>query len=245
MIFYFTGTGNSYEVAKILAEEDEAVININDAMRENHYVYSLKEGERLGFSFPVYAYTINDIVLQFIHRLVVMNVTYTYAIITCGASIGDLPGYLKTELGKRHIKLNYAKKVVMGDNAVFFYDIDSDEKLEEVHEKSFDSLLKIKKDIQEEKESKIYGGMISKLCRPVYHTSTSTKKFYVEESCISCGKCARNCPTQAITLIDGKPVWIKSNCTKCTACINRCPVHAIQYGKKTAHRNRYENPILR
>ena len=56
---------------------------------------------------------------------------------------------------------------------------------------------------------------------------------------------AANCPAQAITLENGRPVWTKKKCLKCCACINRCPVKAIQYGKKTASRGRYVNPVLK
>ena len=38
---------------------------------------------------------------------------------------------------------------------------------------------------------------------------------------------------------------IHINEEKCNGCINRCPVSAIQYGKKTASRGRYVNPVLK
>ena len=73
----------------------------------------------------------------------------------------------------------------------------------------------------------------------------STKAFYADEKCIGCGKCASICPAGTIEMIDGHPAWTKSKCLKCCGCINRCPVSAIQYGKKTASRGRYVNPVLK
>ena len=73
----------------------------------------------------------------------------------------------------------------------------------------------------------------------------STRKFRAEATCIHCGKCAANCPSGAISMVDGRPVWTKSKCLKCCACINRCPVSAIQYGRKTVKRGRYVNPVLK
>ena len=46
-------------------------------------------------------------------------------------------------------------------------------------------------------------------------------------------------------MTDGRPVWTKNKCLKCCGCINRCPVSAIQYGKRTASRGRYVNPVLK
>ena len=73
----------------------------------------------------------------------------------------------------------------------------------------------------------------------------STKPFHADDSCIHCGKCASVCPAGAITMVEGRPVWTKNKCLKCCGCINRCPVSAIQYGKRTASRGRYVNPVLK
>jgi len=67
----------------------------------------------------------------------------------------------------------------------------------------------------------------------------ATSRFSVDESCNTCGLCARICPIQAIQLKDGKPVWVKKDCTQCMGCINRCPQQAIQLGSGTRDRGRY------
>lgn len=48
------------------------------------------------------------------------------------------------------------------------------------------------------------------------------------DGCTSCGACAKACPTQAITLIDGKPVTDPSECIWCAACVKFCPTGARQ-----------------
>lgn len=63
----------------------------------------------------------------------------------------------------------------------------------------------------------------------------------MEDSCIGCGKCARNCPVSAIAMENKKPVWVKEKCTLCLGCLHRCPVFAIQYGKHTKAHGQYEN----
>lgn len=51
--------------------------------------------------------------------------------------------------------------------------------------------------------------------------------FAITESCISCGKCARNCPQQCI--VPGKPFEIQQeHCLHCGLCYENCPVSAIK-----------------
>ena len=53
MIYYFSGTGNSYAAAKFLAEGlGEDLMDIAAAVREGNYEHKLEEGEKLGFVFP-------------------------------------------------------------------------------------------------------------------------------------------------------------------------------------------------
>ena len=56
MIFYFTGTGNSLYAAQKLSDEGEQIVSMVDALRSKAFHYTLSEGEKLGFVFPVYFY---------------------------------------------------------------------------------------------------------------------------------------------------------------------------------------------
>ena len=105
MIFYFTGTGNSLFAAKTLARDGEEVISVIEAVRSKAFRYALKEGEPLGFVFPVYFYTVSDPVLELVRNLTVENASFVYAVIPCGASIGAAGGFLKSELKKRGLEL--------------------------------------------------------------------------------------------------------------------------------------------
>lgn len=68
--------------------------------------------------------------------------------------------------------------------------------------------------------------------------------FYATDACISCGLCARVCPTGTITLsASGRPQWADT-CVQCVACIHRCPVRAIEYGKETRKKGRYCHPQI-
>ena len=69
MIFYFSGTGNSAWVARRLAEgQNEELLSIVMEIDKGKE-YKLKEGEKVGFVFPVYAWGPPEMVLRFIHQL--------------------------------------------------------------------------------------------------------------------------------------------------------------------------------
>ena len=246
MIFYFTGTGNSLYAAKKLADESEQIVSIVEALRGKAFHYTLKEGEALGFVFPVYFYTVSDPVLELVRKLTVENTGFVYAVIPCGASIGAAGGLLKSELKKRGLELQRVDALVVPDGALIFYDIDSPEKMRKTLEAATKELASIKRAIDRRESNVIKGSpALGKVWLAAYHACMSTKPFHADEKCIGCGKCASICPAGAIEMIDGRPAWTKSKCLKCCGCINRCPVSAIQYGKKTASRGRYVNPVLK
>ena len=88
MIFYFSGTGNSAWVARQLAKgQNEELLSIAMEIDRNK-AYKLKEGEKVGFVFPVYAWGPPKIVLRFIHQLKLDKPGYLFFVCTCGDDTG-------------------------------------------------------------------------------------------------------------------------------------------------------------
>ncbi len=74
---------------------------------------------------------------------------------------------------------------------------------------------------------------------------------YVNENCIYCGLCARNCPVSAITVNRAEKHWEvnKSACILCGTCESKCPKQAITLNRNakrpaaTAARKSFALPI--
>ncbi|MDO4799349.1 MAG: 4Fe-4S binding protein [Bacillota bacterium] len=49
--------------------------------------------------------------------------------------------------------------------------------------------------------------------------------YVIHDSCIACGACEAQCPTNTITMGDGLYV-VGQDCIDCGACANVCPVDA-------------------
>ncbi|MBI5522305.1 MAG: 4Fe-4S binding protein [Desulfarculus sp.] len=51
-------------------------------------------------------------------------------------------------------------------------------------------------------------------------------EFYLDH-CQGCGACARDCPDQAIVMVEDRPVWDQAACQGCLACSKACPTECI------------------
>lgn len=251
MIFYFSGTGNSFHAAKTIADtQNERLISIAEELDKNNesYVYNLKDNELLAFVYPVYAWAPPRIVLDFISKIKVNGKKpYVISLCTCGDEEGNATRVLQKALLKKGIHLDSAFSVRMPNNYIIGFDVDPEDLKQQKIQNAQKELEKINKIIKDRKSGVFglvhgkYSFIKTSIINPLFNKfAIDTRNFYADDSCTGCGLCEKVCPIHTIK-IDKKPVWGKE-CARCLACIHRCPVHAIQYGKATLNKGRYVYP---
>ena len=71
-------------------------------------------------------------------------------------------------------------------------------------------------------------------------TTDYSKKLKIDDNCIGCGLCVKNCPMGNLSLKDGKAVSA-NRCAMCYRCISTCPKQAVLLlGKHVYEQCRYE-----
>jgi len=249
-IYYFSGTGNSLQVARDLASrmEDAEVYPISAAMEESLEL----PADKVGIVFPVYAWGMPGIVKKFISRFKDNDPRYFFSIATCGeypaGALQQVSNYLKS----KGIKLSAGFSIVMPSNYIIWGGAISEDSQKAMFAECEKRLTDIEAVITKgesrpvDKDSAfknvLLTGVVNKLSVPNF--AKMDRSFLSDEKCNHCGICSRVCPVKNIEMKDGKPEW-KHKCEQCLACIQWCPKEAIQYGSKTSVRKRYQNPNTR
>lgn len=254
MIFYFSGTGNSLDIAKDIAKnQNEQLVSIAKEMNSGKeiYEYELGENEKIIFIYPIYAWAPPKMVLDFVSKLKISNYNKNYisTIACCGENIGNAVSLLKNKLDDKGLILNSGFSVTMPNNYIIMGTVDSDDKeklkldnakslLVEINntiKNSKNDIYKLEKGFAPRVRTYLLGGLFNKF-------PMKTEQFIVNDECIGCGICESVCNNNCIK-IDKKPLW-SGECSQCLACISYCPKKAINYGKGTVNKKRYKNPSI-
>lgn len=245
MIFYFSGTGNTKYIAERLSQSiNDRLIEITADLYSSGLNFDLGDDEKVGILSPVYWYGVPVEVMNFASKVKFNNYKnqYVYTLTTYGGSAGRFAEQLENILKNNGIILNAKMGVRMADNYIIGFNPPPMEKRIEYNTEAVRKLKEFipKIEARESVDDLNRGGMrfISPVIRPLYEKTNRSKKFRTTSACTSCGKCARECPCNALAMVEGKPKW-NEKCSQCLKCINCCPNRAIEYGKGTVKRDRY------
>ena len=253
MIYYFSGTRNSrYAAMRLggLTGEEVRFIPSRDAYTEN---LNVAKDKSVGFVFPVYAWGVPPIVMDFIGRLpeaftedIRQNRIPVWCVATGGDETGMAVEMLRKELDKRGLILSGAWSLIMPNVYVLLPGFGTDSKDVETRKLSeavgriehiADSVNtgKLDKDVHLGPWPRVKTSVVYPLFKK---WGVNTKKWHYTEACIGCGKCARACPVGNIAMIEGRPHW-GTDCTSCCACYHVCPTRGAQYGSVTKNAGQY------
>jgi len=252
MIIYFSATGNSQFVAEqIAAATQDKVISVRQALANDEKIFVLAENENFGVIVPTYFGGFPSIVQDFFEKIKI-NVEgknhYNFFVATCGGGFGNIQVEAKKTFQNFGLNLDASFAIFMVDNWTPYFDL-TDKKYVDEAEKKVEPALNqiIEKILSKEKiqlEKTISAEESAKRIE-MYENLRQTKNFTVNENCVGCGKCARQCPLQAIEIQNKKPAWIKKFCTLCFGCLHCCPKNAINFNNQTEGHGQYHNPRIK
>ncbi len=243
MILFFSGTGNSQYVAKILAEKTkDDIVSINKLVKQGNQKQLVSQDKPLVFVCPTYAWRIPKVVEDFIKSVDFSGSNKVYFILTCGLSTSNALGYIKQLCKVKGFELEGFADIIMPENYIAMYNAPDKVTADKIIQKSMPKILKIAEDIRDEipfpvltTKPSLKSGVVNTV---FYKFFVKSKGFYTTEKCISCKKCVQLCPLNNIEIKEDKPIW-QNNCTHCMACISGCPTLAIEYKNKTQGKPRY------
>ena len=225
----------------------DGMVFIPDAEREDRYDFSLAEGERVGFVFPIYSWAPPKLVLDFIQKMrFSAPPAYLYFVCTCGDNCGQTEKIVRRAVRAKGWELSACCSVQMPETYIGMpgFKLDTDAN---ALRKTTDAEVKIahvaNRLLNEERFSDMTVGgfawLKSRVINPGFNRfATDDSKYRYTDQCIHCGKCVDICPLKNISLDEGHPKW-HGHCTMCMACYHHCPVNAIQYGKATVGKGQY------
>ena len=243
MIYYFSGTGNSAWVARMLADATaDRCEDMSTYLKNGWHPPPLVPGERLGLVFPVHAWRPPRVVLDFINQLPPPSEeSYVFAVCTMGGFAGNTFAFLR-----QFIRLDSCYSVLMPENYILLAGRESDAQIKHKISAAKALIPEIAASILAGKKAflvkrgllpSFFTGCIGAL----FNWRVNDRKFHTTAKCNGCGTCAGLCPLSNISLDNGQPRW-QGNCIHCMACLQRCPQQAIEYGKITLSRKRYVFP---
>jgi ferredoxin len=249
-IIYFTGTGNSLAVARLLGAglPQVTIISINEMLRQSLFTL---ETDTCGFIFPVYCQNAPEIVRRLVRLIKLPTDSYIFSIATHNGDPGHSHFTLDRILRKngQHLKAGFA--ILMPGNSITPYDSTNSDEETQRRLQAAPARVDIIADNILEKASLPYDGLDSlrkhqKGIRNMFRHRILyrvPKYFWATDKCNRCGLCVNICPENNIHLDSNSPKW-GTHCQMCQACIHWCPQSAIQNGKDTMNRKRYHHPDI-
>lgn len=251
IIYYFSGTGNSKNVAKWFSEIaaklgiDCIITNIAGINRIS--IPTPPSNALLVIVSPIHGFNYPPIMLNFISRFPKANNNVLLMCTRAGMLIGkyNVPGLtgiaflLSAFLLKlKGYSLTGMVPVDLPSNWISIHPGLNERTVKYLHEKNKEKVkacaervISGKKDFRALRDI-IQDIIISPVSLGYYFVGRFifAKTFYASGDCDNCDICIKGCPVKAIIKVDERPYWT-FDCESCMKCIGNCPLKAIE----TAH----------
>ncbi|MEE4195955.1 MAG: EFR1 family ferrodoxin [Anaerolineae bacterium] len=259
-IFYFSGTGNTWWVAKELADAlnnwgfDSKIFSI-EQINPDTVAYLVNTAEVVGLGYPIYGSDAPETMKDFIRALPPVKTPKPMMIyVTQLEWSGDGAYFMHKEIEQKGYTIKWAVHFNMPNNIAVdifpFNLLNSSCEYVEFAEKLIDSAAKVQDLAKKIKENKkwIMGN------HPLAWAAAWVQRgpfrwvmglirdrlFSVnQKKCIQCSRCENICPVDNVRLnVAGFPEW-SDHCILCMRCFNYCPMAAINVFGKPFNRKRF------
>lgn len=236
-IIYFSGTGNTKYVGDYLGKklsngDNEVKINSID---KNPKID--EDTELLILGGPIYAGNVPEKMIRWVLRNV-PNKNIDCIVYSTSAGLKNANGVisLAKKLEKKGYNILSKDTYVMPRNFYFgSYEKNTDKEIKDMVEevdKKMDALIdKINEKSLTPLEKYTKGVLGKDLLAETFSVMARFmgKNFSVDDTCVKCGLCVKNCPENNIVFNDNKNIKFLNKCMLCTRCIHNCPKNAINY----------------
>ena len=244
-IFFFSGTGNSFDIALRLAEEMQGTDIYNLACIDEMPTATYK---RVGFVFPVYGFTMPNIVARFLSSYKFDKDTYYFSILTMGGFAFGAKYRTRMKVENAGGYLNYVDTIYMPENYILFSKVPSGKIINEHLRNAANRVKSLCSDIMAHKKKRAMKPLTYYVTKKTAKAELEKLKgtaqnFVISGRCAKCGLCVRLCPVNNISM-DTAEITFANHCECCLCCIHACPMEAINYLDKTIGKKRYINPNI-
>lgn len=238
-IFYFSGTGNTEIIARLLSESYERkqieveLFRIEDIVSHKKS-FDINDFDMIGVGHPVLGFGASGITDQFARMLPSCPAKKAFVFKTASS-----PHYLNQGASDTVIQAMEEKGYQVFHNSIIAMPcnlfIKYDDRLnKQLYEAAVKKVEKIVADTSNEQEQYLkINRILSKLLRVLYYGEEHygakyfAKGLAASANCNRCNKCVRDCPTNNISETEGQ-ICFGANCIWCMRCIYACPNQAIK-----------------
>ena len=190
MIYCFTGTGNSLQIAEAISSRTgQSVMRITENM------LLPDSSEDVWIVSPVYFFNQPPLVRDFVDSLKPAGGRKVVFVFNYGSTPGRVCKKSVRELNKRGFTDVSAFGIRMPENYIMLFSVPPEDKCEKMKD-SVDSLVddivsKVSETNYVNNKGLGFGSLLTFFGNSAYGMMSKTKKFCVEENCTGCGACAK------------------------------------------------------
>jgi ferredoxin len=248
IVYYFSGTGNSENVALWMADianEMEIEVNlINIAKTERRHIESPDSCALVAFVSPIHGFNYPPVMLNFLlhfpkgqNKVLLMNTRAGMLIgkwITPGLT-GIAFYFAALILKLKGYSIRSMFPVDLPSNWISVHPGLNERTVKYLHERNQEKVYRFARKV-------LVGGSDYRGVREIIQDTLIApislgyyfigrfffaKTYYASADCNNCDLCIKDCPVKAIKKVDNRPFWT-FNCESCMHCMSNCPMRAIE-----------------